>query len=197
MKRRIYEHDIGHENTSQHVDGDTGQYDIDQPIETLSINMNKFQGPRLSYEQWHSLPNDAKKIWDMLTPEAKSIILRPPPQPDPNENQRLPARPPTQRPPPSPRRTVNEHDVAYIVACLHELHGGDSPLSKPLGVENDQGTSAHEDPPAPAEQPILAHLTKTKPLPPGNIKRLLSQSSNNKDTKPKQSQEITINGTTY
>ena len=53
-------------------------HDIDLPVASLQINATKFQtGPRMSYEQWHALPDDAKKIWDMLSPEAKLIILHP------------------------------------------------------------------------------------------------------------------------
>ena len=37
-------------------------HDIDLPVANLQINATKFQnGPQLSYEQWHALPDDAKK----------------------------------------------------------------------------------------------------------------------------------------
>ena len=52
------------------------------------------------------------------------------------------------------------------------------------------------------DQPLLAHLTKRKPLPPGNIKRLLSNTANNKsDAKHKTGsdnpKEINVNGVIY
>ena len=74
-KRRIYNHDILdiQEDEAFH---DTITFDIDQPIDTFEVNATNFnQGPQLTYEQWHALPDDAKKIWDMLSPEAKAIIL--------------------------------------------------------------------------------------------------------------------------
>ena len=37
-------------------------YDIDQSIDEVLINETKFQEPHLSYEHWHALPEDAKKI---------------------------------------------------------------------------------------------------------------------------------------
>ena len=78
-KRRIYDHEIDYftyndGNSNDHID------DIDYPID---VNMTKFnQGPRLSYEQWHALPEEAKQTWDMLSPEAKAIILCPPAKPN-------------------------------------------------------------------------------------------------------------------
>ena len=39
-------------------------------------------------------------------------------------------------------------------------------------------------------------MTKKKPLPPGNVKRLLSPMANN-STKPKPPQEVNLNGTVY
>ena len=53
-------------------------HDIDLPVTSLQINATKFQNkPHLYFEQWHALPDDAKKIWNMLIPEAKLIILHP------------------------------------------------------------------------------------------------------------------------
>src|SRR5687768_3197089 len=172
MKRQIYEHNIN--LGSMEVEFyDTGTYDIDQPIDTVQVNATNFQGPRLAYEQWKALPEDAKKIWDMLSPEAKAIILQPPPKPDPNR----PTNPfgkslPKQQNPPVPRKSVHEHYNDYIILCLHELHGGDTP---PTADSSNIGgdTSVHEDTPATEEQPLLAHMMKKKPLPPGNVKRLL------------------------
>lgn len=69
-----------------------------------------------------TLPEDAQKIWNILTPEAKSIILCPPPKPDSQKSKILHLT--TQQNPPLPRRTVNEHNIEYIMACPHELCGG-------------------------------------------------------------------------
>src|SRR5688500_4280304 len=123
MKRRIYEHNINFDSTEDDF-YDTGTYDIDQPIDTVQVKTTNFQGPRLAYEQWKALPEDAKKIWDMLSPEAKAIILRPPPKPDPNRATKPFGRPLPKQNPPLPRRSILEHDVDYIISCLHELHGG-------------------------------------------------------------------------
>ena len=154
-------------------------YDIDCPVDTIEVNATHYyQGPRLTSEQWHKLPDDAKKIWDMLSPEAKAIILRPklPTAPNLKEKRSFPPR--FGKPPPDKARQVNNHDIETLIACLHDLHGG----SQPDNTDEDDGVdgaiSAPED--IDEQQQLLAHLTKRKPLPPGNIKRLLSQTSNGK-----------------
>jgi hypothetical protein len=57
-------------------------------------------------------------------------------------------------------------------------------------------TSEHEDTDNTQQDQLLAHITKKKPLPPGNVKRLLSQAANN-GQKPGQPQEVNLNGTIY
>lgn len=205
-KRHIYTHDM---LDNGYVDGESygedPMYDIDCPVDTIEVNATHYyQGPRLTSEQWHKLPDDAKKIWDMLSPEAKAIILRPklPTAPNLKEKRSFPPR--FGKPPPDKARQVNNHDIETLIACLHDLHGG----SQPDNTDEDDGVdgaiSAPED--IDEQQQLLAHLTKRKPLPPGNIKRLLSQTSNGKIRSPNQSgsnddvnkpREVNLNGITY
>ena len=74
-KRTIYAHDLFADHDSDpHYD--TSNYDIDQPLDLIQVHATNFgHGPRLSYNQWHALPDDAKKIWDSLSQDAKTIIL--------------------------------------------------------------------------------------------------------------------------
>ena len=175
------------------------------PIANLHVNATKFQGgPRLSYEQWHALPDDAKKIWDMLSPKAKSIILCPFLA---NKPTKLPyfgtkKTPPQQHQAPPPCQAIHKHEFDYLTLCLHELHGGDPPSETfydSVPEPPDGVTSVHEDISEPDSQPLLAHVTKKKPLPPGNVKRLLSPAAN---SKPKQGsskhpQEVHVNRIIY
>ena len=76
-KRNIYAHDvIDDANVDGECYGDNEQYDIDYLLDLIEVNATNFnRGPRLSYEQWQKLPEDARKIWDMPSQEAKAIIL--------------------------------------------------------------------------------------------------------------------------
>ena len=78
----IYEHNICRSSDNFH---DTEMFDIDSPCDTIqAYATNYMQGLQLPYDKWHALPADAQKIWDSLSPEAKTIILCPPPKPDPD-----------------------------------------------------------------------------------------------------------------
>ena len=72
--------------------------------------------------------------------------------------------------------------------------GEDTPTSS---ADSDGTTSVHEDPPEPEDQPLLTHMTKKKPLPPGNVRLLLSTNANNKPAKSDQLQEVNLNGILY
>ena len=204
-KRRVYEHDIYQHHMDDQDNWYDASFDIDLPLADLQINATNIPyGPRLSREQWHALSDDAKKIWDTLSVEAKTIILRPfliqkAPKP-PYFGNRKP--PPRQQQPPPPCGTINEHDLSYLTSCLHELHGGDPPSEEFFDSSSDPPdgvTSVHEDNPEPNSQPLLAHVTKKKPFPPGNIKRLLSPAANSQQNKgnSEQPQELNVNGVIY
>jgi len=199
-KRHIYNHEI---IDNVYADGesfeDAQTHDIDSPVDTFQVNAtNFFRGPRLTSEQWHKLPDDAKRIWDTLSSEAKAIILQPRPPAAPNSTM---AQRPRQKKAPPPRYKVSEHDIERLIACLHDLHGGSQSSNTD---EIDDVDDAISDPEAQVEtHPLLAHLTKTKPLPPGTVKRLLSATSNGKDRSGNSSKtqhntnEINVNGVTY
>ena len=66
-------------------------YDIDSPVDAIQVNAtNYYPGSRLTSDQWLSLPEDAKKVWDMLSQEAKAITLKPRPPSAPNPGGRRP-----------------------------------------------------------------------------------------------------------
>ena len=76
VKRRVYEHDMYDSQVGVQDNWYDASFDIDLPIADLQIHATNFQqGPRLSYEQWHALPEDAKLFWDLLSVKAKAIIL--------------------------------------------------------------------------------------------------------------------------
>ena len=201
-RRHVYEHDIF---GSAFEYGETfyntnNSFDIDSPINTIEAYATfANRGPRLNRDQWHSLPDDAKKIWDMLTPDAKSIILQPKPPPDPSKNQQQKR---FQTPlAPNPRRRINEHDIDYVVACLHDLCEGRSndqsttEFSDTISEPTDLVTSDHDAHPSTME--VNATNSKKKPLPPGNIKQLLSPASNTTKSPNNSTRKINLNGVKY
>ena len=84
----------------------------------------------MSYDQWHRLTDDAKNTWDMLTDEAKSIILKP-----------------TSEPPP-PRRRINQHDIQHLVSCLQDTELPDNhhvpTVSASLHAQNEGSNHTQE-----------------------------------------------------
>ena len=82
-KQWVYQHGMFDSDATDHEFYDTSMYDIDQPIEPIMVNFTRSQGPQLPYKQWKELPDEAKRIWNQLSPEAKAM---PPPKFDPNKN---------------------------------------------------------------------------------------------------------------
>lgn len=203
QRRQVYQHEQGDEGSD--YDG----YSIDSPIDYLSINqsvINNPRPPRLSYDQWHKLTDEAKRTWDLLSDDAKAIIL--------GTATRKPNSAPSA---PLPRRRINQHDIQHLVSCLHETGIEDQPtvstVSNSLHAQTEgsndnsgfqDGNLAPEEhfEPPPNDQQLLAHVTKRKSLPPGTAKRLMSPSAGastprtNPSTNNSQ-QEINFNGSTY
>ena len=123
----------------------------------------------------------------------KAIILESPKRNVPQKNA------------PSPRQ-VNAHEVAHLVECLYGNKIGyepiaDSPLLSALLHNQSEGSMATRPitcVPDEDDNQIAAHAASQKPLPPGNVKRLLSPASNKKPTsKPIEQHEVNINGVRY
>lgn len=86
----IYQHEIFQDDyeDGEQYHNSHDSFDIDSNIDTIEAYATfADHGPRLTRDQWYKLPEDARKIWDMLSPDAKSIILQPCPPPDPQKNQ--------------------------------------------------------------------------------------------------------------
>ena len=202
-RRKVYSHEIEYGEPFEMSDPysfEETEYDIDSSIGSLSVNQTFTKPskyfPRLTREQWMRLTDEAKKTWDQLPNEMKAIILEPP------------NRKPNYRTAPPPRK-VNAHEVAHLMECLHgndiDIEPAPDPhLLSALLHEQSEGSMAskpvtsipEED--TDSNKQVSAHAASQKPLPPGNIKRLLSQTSNKKpNSKPNEQHEVNINGVRY
>ena len=128
----------------------------------------------MPYSQWRQLSSEAKAIWDQLDNASKAIILRP---------TQSPKRPPTEDQ--TKHRSVNWHDTSQ---------GQDTGHGETEETFEDAIPVQEFAPDA-----MLAHVSERKPLPPGDLKRLLSQRTRNKDAPDKDQQptEIEVNGAKY
>ena len=141
----------------------THAYDIDSPINEREVNLTNFQAnPKLPFSKWRALNPDMQRVWDTLSNEAKAIIL------DRNYAS-------TPRPPPAPnqpKRRINEHDIVQVLKHLTELSVNQTDVAATQPPPEASATDVDE------AATILAHLTDRKKLPPGDIKRLLSNTAN-------------------
>jgi len=142
-------------------------------------------------QQWHSLQLEARATWDLLSDEAKAIILGL--RKDPG------------------KRVVNLHDISaydFLQANLHEslLEDTDDSNEIPPAPDEDQADSVpqlDED----TSTALLAFLSKQKSAHPGHLTNVLSTSKSNNvkgarfmtksDANPSKDDEIIINGKKY
>ena len=146
---------------------------------------------RLSFQQWKSLQPEACTTWDLLSDEAKAIILGL--RKDPG------------------KCSVNLHDISafdFLQANLHSLQDEDGdPVKIPPDPDEDQADPApqlDED----TSTALLAFLSKQKSAAhPGHLANVLSTSKNKNakgarfipksDTNSTKDDEIVINGKKY
>jgi len=148
--------------------------------------------PCLSIQQWHSLQPEAHATWDLLSDEAKAIILGL--HKDPG------------------KCTVNLHNVSafdFLLANLHEhlLDVIKDPVDiapEPDDDHGDAGSQLNED----TSTVLLAFLSKQKSaMHPGHLANVLSTSKNknakgarfktNSDASSPKDDKIVINGKRY
>ena len=199
-RRSVYMAELDTTTQDDEIYFDTDSYDhynIDSdPNDILEANVHGFGGPRLNADQWSRLPKEAQSKWDELNNEAKAVILehkvRPPGAPNRGPPRRDFGKPSGGRFVPRPRppdTAVNLHDISAMeyLANLHDMYGfasnGDGPPVE-IPPEPDPTSGA----------PLLAHMTKKKDIPPGDIQRVLSQSMS-KGATPRKS--IVQDGVTY
>ena len=82
-------------------------------------------------------------------------------------------------------------DTSLVTACFHSRSEGSTPDDP---GDPQEVTSNRDDQASNNDNELLAHVTKRKPLPPGNLKRLLSPTASKK---PPEKREVNLNGILY
>ncbi len=202
--RNVYAHDL-----ADYGDDDPNYiYNLDSDVVDLKANVHKqcpkapaFAGngtlprPCLTSQQWHSLQPDARATWDLLSDEAKAIILGL--HKDPG------------------KQMANLHNISaydFIQVNMHDLHlersieDNNNTPPDPDDDHGDSGTQAEED----NNTELLAYLSKQKgSTNPGHLANVLSTSKAkntkemkfmsmpNADTPPPKNEENVVNGKRY
>jgi hypothetical protein len=151
------------------------------------------------------LPPDTQTTCDLLSPEAKHVILE-------HKHQRQPSQRPLLRS--AQLHELTLHDLNHMTARdlleiqIHDTRMGrvdvnvmatneTSQISKQISfVDPDNPISGTQ---TTSDNMLLAHVTKRTPLPPGDVTRLLSNTMNGLPAPMKSSEtkDIQVNGKTY
>src|SRR5210317_1955748 len=189
-RRKVYYTDTAPSDTVDYDPSSDDGFAIDQDLDTILAfqTQTRRPPPRLPMQQWQQLDDDSKRTWAQLSNAAKSVILGP--------STNTPASRPPGPPPRPPPRSVNLHDISAADYLAH-LHDSS------MGSDGTVTTAQSDDTPSDAgsTDQILAHLTKQSPLPPGELKRVMSDKLAAQKATPHKTQanknEITIDGVTY
>lgn len=176
--RRVLEHDLY-----------TAEYDCqpfyDEPPEAYDIHSSHQQSvrTRLLGDQWHRLGEDGQRIWKMLTPEQKAIILETPPI-----RNSYPGSPQRSRAPPYRPNPGNPSDNNKpLFASTHE-----STITEPAHTPDAL------DDPYTLPSSISAHLTKREGVHPAEPSRMLARpSSTSVSTSLTPPSDVVIDGHRY
>jgi hypothetical protein len=181
-KRHVYAHELTHEEDDTYdVSYEMDPFDIDTPVDTIQAFASNFtprpgmsERVRMPKEKWFGIDQKTKDLWDKIDDKYKSVILG---YTKTSTSSSFSSRPPS-KPPflPKQRRNVNLHEMSaydFLQAHSHELD------PEPIPDE-----SVLEEPPDDTEQEssdtLLINAAKgsrPSPLPPGDIRRVLSKNS--------------------
>ena len=187
-------------------------FDIDTDISSLEINATDRTSktpyktpfrPSMTRDQWNSLSDEEKTIWDSFSPQAKATILG--------------FRKPPSKPPPQQKTKLHDISAADYLCMLHDQSQHENTSNDTYTsskTSNDESFDSNPDvvdttSPSNENANLLAYATKQS-LPPGDLRRVLSTNSTlkqppalpkppSKSSTPSvtHANTITINGKTY
>jgi hypothetical protein len=157
-------------------------FDIDTPVDTIQAFASKFtpclgmkEKVRMPKDKWFGLDQNTKDLWDEIDDKYKAVILgytkSSSSSPFPNK---VPIKPPF---PPKPRRNINLHEMSayeFLQVHSHELE----PEPEVEETTIDESTNEVVDSESPDTLLInAAKGSRSNPLPPGDIRQVLSKNS--------------------
>ena len=171
-KHQVFNHEFFDHNN------DMDTFDIETPVSTVQAyaamtNQNKFAPsetkPRMSRDQWYTLNEKERLLWDQFDDKAKATILG------------------LSKPAPKvvssggiPKRKANLHEISaydFLQLNMHDLMTG-NPTDDPTTVDEVANESEGVDD-GPNDSTLLVNAAKSSKssLSPGDIQRVLSKSS--------------------
>lgn len=181
-KHQVFSHEIfDHDDFNSSSDPES--FDIETPVSTLQVyaamrnsakSTKPDHKPRMTKEQWYSLGEKERLLWDQFDDKAKSIILGT----DVRKSQ-FDARPQSNFSGSLAKRKANLHEISaydFLQANLHDLsHQEQNEVSE----TDDPTPSDTNDTETSPDNTLLvnAATTSSSKLPPGDIRRVMSKAS--------------------
>ena len=173
VKHQVFNHEFGQ------YDDNIDSFDIETPISTVqayaavsnqSKSVPSSTKPRMSRDQWYTLSEKERLLWDQFDDQAKAVILglaKPSPKMQPSGTS------------PFSKRKVNLHDISAHDFLQEFIADNPSDEPPPADSDNVDTEPFSNDNDNPNDTTILVNAAKsTKPtLSPGDIRRVMSKSS--------------------
>jgi hypothetical protein len=180
-KSQIYAHKLTHEEDDIYdASYEMDPFDIDTPVDTIQAFASKItprsgvnDKVRMPKDKWFGLDQKTKDLWDQIDDKYKSVVLGCTKSSSPSLF-RTPRKPPF---PPKQRRGINLHEMSayeFLQVHSHELE----PDPAPDETINEE-SQMDETNPEPSDTLLInaAKGCRPSPLPPGDIRWVLSKNS--------------------
>jgi hypothetical protein len=181
-KRQVYQSEIQDDDFHIYEDNlpDSEAFDIDTPVEAIQAYTANYRPTprragtdnrvRIPKERWLNLDDKTKTIWDSIDDKFKNIILG-----YTTSSPSFPTRS-GKTPPKSPTKPPLSSRKAFLNKMLQALGDSDDEAQEDTAEEVPTSTDLEPDPPS----DLLINAAKgtnAPPLPPGDIRRVMSKNS--------------------
>jgi hypothetical protein len=182
-KRQVYAHEWDHDHADLYdVSYEMDPFDIDTPADTIQAFASRFtpcpgmkDKVRMPKDKWFGIDQKTKDLWDQIDDKYKSIILG---YTKPSTSSPFSSKPPSKPPFPNKLRcNINLHEMSadeFLQVNYHELEPDPEPDET---TSEDLPTEEADSEPSDTLLINAAKGSRPSPLPPGDIRRVLSKNS--------------------